>query len=224
MRTTKFIAAFCVIAFLLCLCRAFIAFGQSKAILVPTHTVDALKLMNVAYNKPIGFEEVPGTECFKSWPKLEEIITCSSRQLRSEDGQFLAFTSMYRTLNKEDSIFISKISPNGFIGTEWIHEASIKHHIELSWGEKAAENLKKYVEYYPAGKARRKFNADSAMFYSVKLEPEDYYQNKYNHFDILCLAKKRRGVVFFYCFYTDEGKKKFNKYWKAVERTIRFLD
>ena len=215
---------FRVTVFLICLCWISIVSSQSPAVLVPTHSVDELELMNVSYNKPAGFEEVPGTECFGSWPKLEAIITCAPRQLRSDDGQFLTFISMYRTLNKDDSIFISKISPNGFIGTDWMHEASIKHHIKASWGKNAAKNLNKYVDYYPTREAHRKFNADSAMFYSIKLEPEDYYQNKYNHFDILCLAKKRRGVIFLYCFYTDEGKKKFKKHWKAVEGTLRFLD
>ncbi|MCL4640562.1 MAG: hypothetical protein M5Z89_16310, partial [Olivibacter sp.] len=100
----------------------------------------------------------------------------------------------------------------------------IKYNIIYAMGKEAGKNWREYVDYYPARKARRKFNADSAFFYSIKLEPKDYYQNKYNHFDILCLAKRRRGVIFFYCFYTDEGKKKFNKYWKAVEGILRFLD
>ncbi len=48
---------FRITVFLICLVNTLTVAGQSKAILVPTHTVDILKLMNVSYNKPIGFEE-----------------------------------------------------------------------------------------------------------------------------------------------------------------------
>ncbi|MDX3915369.1 MAG: hypothetical protein QHC79_17630 [Pseudosphingobacterium sp.] len=216
---------FRITVFLICLCWTSIVAGQSPAVLVPTHTVDELKLMNVSYNKPVGFEEVPGTECFGSWPKLEAIITCAPRQLRSDDGQFLTFISMYRPFNKDDSVFLSKISvPGAFNGLDWKHEANIKYDIIHSMGKEAGKNWREYIDYYPAGEAHRKFNADSAFFYSLKLEPEDYYQDKYNHLEVLCLAKKRRGVIFFYCFYTDEGKKQLKKNWKAIEGTLRFLD
>ena len=217
---------FRVTVFLICLCWTSIVAGQSKAILVPYNGItDLFKTMNLAYDKPVGFEDIPDQECFTSKPKLERIITCTSRQLYSKNRQFIAFITMYPPFRETDSVFLSRISaPGVFKGLDWKHEANIKYNIIYAMGKEAGKNWREYIDYYPAREAHRKFNADSAFFYSLKLEPEDYYQDKYNHLEVLCLAKKRRGVVFFYCFYTDEGKKKFNKYWKAVEGTIRFLD
>ncbi len=215
---------FRVTVFLICLFKVLTVSGQSKAILVPTHSVDIIESMKLHYNRPKGFTEISESECFESKPKLALMITCAQRQLKSKNGEFIAFFSMYRPLGIEDSIFISRISPNGFPGLDRQHEGNIKYSIVQSMGKEAGENWKQYVDYYPVGEARRKFNADTAIFYSIKLEPKDYYLDKYNHFDVLCLTKKRRGMIFFYCFYTDEGKKKFNEYWKAVEGTLRFLD
>lgn len=203
-----------------------VCYAQSPPALVVINPIDIIKSMNLEYKKPPGFDEVLMNECFNSYPKLERIITCAYGQLRSTDQQFFVFTGLYRTLSVDDSVFISKISAKGMgiKSLDWMYEANIKAGIEESLGKDAAQYWRKFVNYYSADKAREIYNADSVITYSIKLDSANYYQRKYNHLDILCIAKKRRGAVYFFCFYTDEGKKLLPDYQKAIEGMFRFKD
>jgi hypothetical protein len=199
-------------------------YAQVPAFLVVQDPIDIIKSMNLEYKKPLGFDQVSSPECFKSYPNLERIITCAYNQLRSADQQFIVFTTLYRPLSEADSVFISKISDRGIRSLDWMHDGNIKGNIEASLGKDAAEHWREYVNYYSPDSARRAFNADSAISYSIKLDSQDHYLSRYNHLDVLCIAKKRRGVVYFYYFYTDEGKKQLSCYRKAMEGTFRYRD
>lgn len=198
--------------------------AQGSMALVVKDPVDIVKSMKLEYKKPSGFEELRSSECFKPYPKLERIITCAYGLLRSTDQQFIVVTTLYRPLTKDDSVFISRISPNRITSLDWLHEANIKSNIEESLGKDSAQYWRNYVKYYPSNKVRKIFNADSAITYSVNLDLRNYYQRKYRYLDVLCVAKKRRGVMYFFYLYTDEGRKRYSDYRASFEGAFRYLD
>ncbi|MES2376071.1 MAG: hypothetical protein V4553_05820 [Bacteroidota bacterium] len=183
-----------------------------------------LKVMGLTYKKPVDFDEINGTECFKFNPQLEEILTCANHQLYSKDRQFMTFfiTQQLDESNENDRSIIA------YIGKENIdkrHISRIKYEIWQSIGKEAVPKWKQYAQYYPAEDAKSKFNADSAITAAIKLKPEyPYYKGKYNHLKSFYLQKKGRGFVVFYCFYTDEAEKNLPFYWKAIEGVFRFDD
>ncbi|MDR6943810.1 hypothetical protein [Mucilaginibacter pocheonensis] len=199
-------------------------YAQDAPVLVVKDPIDIMKSMKLEYKKPSGFDELRRSECFKSYPKLERIITCAYSQLRSTNQQLIVVTTLYRPLTKDDSVFMSRISPNRIKSLDWMHEANIKGNIEESLGKDSAQYWRKFVKYYPQDKVKKTFNADSAITYSVNLDLRNYYQSKYRYLDVLCVAKKRRGVMYFFYLYTEEGKKHFPDYRASFEGAFRYLD
>jgi hypothetical protein len=196
----------------------------SKEWMVEYHR-DILKSMKLRYSKPGLFRESPGTECFKAFPKLSLIITCAGNQLHSADDEFVAFIPVYRILTKQDSIDIKKMFPDALLeGLDQVHVNQIKGNIRYAFGDSAARNWKNHVTYYSPIDARNKFNADTAISFSLPLNANDYYQGKYNHLDALFLQKQGRGFICLYCFYTDKARKDLANYWKAIEGTFRYED
>jgi hypothetical protein len=99
-----------------------------------------------------------------------------------------------------------------------------KNNMRESIGEEAAANWREYVDFYPTDKAKNIFNADTALKYSIKLQPQDYYLEKYKYLDLLVVQKKGGGCVNVQCFYTEEGKKELPLYWKEIEGIFRYED
>jgi hypothetical protein len=186
--------------------------------------MNLLEVIRLEYNKPVGFNEIRMSECFKSYPKLNALITCAYSQFESKDKHFFLFTNMYKPLSPEDSIFISKISPNKIKTLDWMHEANIKGNIRESLGEDSAINWRSFVHYGTLENARKFFNADSLLSYTIKLDPKDAYQGKFNNLEVLCIAKKRRGVIYLFELYTDEGKRNLKTYQKELEGIFRFKE
>ena len=216
-RVYLFIAFFCLLSFS--------GFGQTSLNWMEPYYMNILKSMKIDYNKPSGFEEISYLECFDSIPRVENLLSCIATQLHSDDGQFIAFIPIYRPLNEGDSINIKSMFPDAiFPGVDRRHESLAKAGIELSLGKAAAKNWRKYVDYYPQKDAVLKFNADTALSYSIKLKPEDYYKNRFKNLKVLVLQKRGRGIVNFYCFYTDKAQPNFTKYWKSIEGVFRYED
>jgi len=183
-----------------------------------------LKSMKLVYNKPLHFNEVNGYECFKKYPKLARILTCASNQLHSIDEQFILYFDA-QIFTKKDSIDMKRNFPNmPFDVIDKMHSRKTKANILESNGDEAAVNWRKYVDFYPTDKAKNIFNADTAMKYSINLQPQDYYLEKYKYLDVLVVQKKGGGYVNVYSFYTEEGKKELSLYWKEIEGIFRYED
>lgn len=191
---------------------------------LPKHSVDILKLMKIVYRKPTILNEVKGMECFDDNVQLKATLTCVGQQLHSKDGEFIAFISMYKPFSKQDSIGLQKLMPrHNFDHIDKQHTNHIRRDIRNSLGKEAALQWKQHVTYYALEDAKSKFNADSAIIFPIKLDPNyDFYKGKYSHLETLYLQKKGRGFINFYCFYTDKAKKKLPAYRKAIEKTFRY--
>jgi hypothetical protein len=186
---------------------------------------DRLKTMKLNYRKPGILQEVKGHECFKEYPMLSQIITCAGNQLLSSDDQFLAFIPIYPIMTKEDSIFYQRLRPaSKTFNPNRQHMYQMRNAIRMSLGEETSKTWRDLVNYYPSGDAKLKFNADTAVSFSIKLDDKNIYKGICTHLDALYLQKKDRGFVNFYIFYTDKGKKNLPAYMKAIEGILRYED
>jgi hypothetical protein len=206
-------------------CLSDMALAQSNGDWLSPDYRNILKAMKITYQKSTVLQEVEGRECFKEYPMLNQIITCAGNQLISNDGQFLAFIPIYRIMTKEDSIFYQRLRPESKLyNPNRQHINQIKGAIRMSMGEEAAKTWRHFVNYYPSDATKLKFNADTAVSFSIKLDDKNIYKGIYTHLDALFLQKKDRGFVNFYIFYTDKGKKNLPAYMKEIEGILRYED
>lgn len=194
--------------------------------------------MRVAYRRPATFEEIPGYDCFEEDARLASILTCAGNQLRSEDGHCTVFIPLYPPLTKEDTLYIASMkrySPDDPLRVVdmqhmWQIRAGILHALGCDYvyflQRRDDIDWRQYLEYYPEGKAKSIFNADTAFRVSLNLEPgRDYhYKGKYKYLDALVIQKQGRGYIILYSFFTEEGRKRMPSYWKEIEGIFRYED
>ena len=182
-----------------------------------------LTRMKLIYKKPDGFREVSKTECFKEYPQLEQAFGCFGNQLISENNEFIAFMPIFEPLTEEDSLRFQRLFPSkSFDFVDKQHLRQIRATIKAYQGEEVAEKMTDLLTYYPEEVTKSKFNADTVFRYSMKLKRKDYYKEKFKYVDFLCLQKKGRGYILFYCFYTAKAKRNLNDYWKKIEGVLRY--
>ena len=70
--------------------------------------------------------------------------------------------------------------------------------------------------------AREAFNADTVIAYPLKMW--DKFEDKYTHCLVMALQKRYRGIILFYCLYTDEGSKKLDYYLQLLEKVFWYRD
>ena len=122
---------------------------------------------------------------------------------------------MKRTLKGYYDVSGVYVNPND--PTQLLYDASRVRNIGDSWRDS--------ITVFSTGEARRKWNADSAFTFSLHLRPEDYYKKDFKHVKILLIQKKGRGgYAYIISFYTDKAKENFDKYWRRIEKTLRFED
>ncbi len=209
---------------LLIFCLQFQSVAQNHDWMAQFHRA-ILDTMKVTFTKPSTFLEEEGVECFKSYPKLESILTCAGNQLISKDGQVLAFLYIYKPFRKADSISMQKMFPDkSFDVIDKVHTNTIRNSIKFSEGAQAASNWKKYVTYYSDSDARTKFNADTAIKFSINLKQEDFYKNKFQFLRALFIQKRDRGFLGIYVFSTPTAEGKIEDYWAQLETIFKYRD
>ncbi len=198
-------------------CRTITLIGESN-------NETMLKGMKLKYTKPDGFKEVHKSECFDDNAKLRAMLLCLTNQLISDDDEFVAFYPLLRVYTESDSISINKMFPGSIRSLNGMHLRQLKHHIRTAYDAEAAKQWKNYVTYYSSEEAKTKFNADTAISYSIRLDTNAFYRGKYSHVGALLLQKKDLGFVCMSFFYTDKANGKLTKYWLAMERMLRYED
>lgn len=184
-----------------------------------------LDTMKVTFKQPTNFRGTDSVECFKTYPKLQLIMTCAGNQLVSADGDVLIFLYIYKPFRRADSISMQKMFPNkNFDVIDKVHANTIRNNIMFSQGETAASDWKKFVTYYPEKEAKAKFNADTAIKFSINLKQEDFYKNKFQFLKALFIQKKDRGFLGIYVFHTAEGERKIEDYWRQIETIFKYED
>lgn len=181
--------------------------------------------MKIVYQKPKKFVEIPTTECFKDYSKLESTFTCMGNQLHSKDEQFISFLVFPDIYTKEFQERLNWLSV-GNRDEDWVdkqHYRQMRSIIKGYYGE-IGSAWTDSIKHYPADEAVTKFNADSAFYFSLNLNPEDYYKGGYKYVKVLMLQKKDRGYAYICSFYTDKAKKQLSKYWCRIEKTLCYED
>ena len=180
--------------------------------------------MKLKYRKPKGFRHKPSIECFNDHPKLKSTFTCMSHQIHSDDGQmivFLTFTIFSKELQNE----INELFPQH--ATELVdkqHRWQMRGIMTKYYGEGIGESWHDSITVYSGAEARRKFNADSAFTFTLHLRPADYYKKDFKHVKVLLIQRMGRGYAYICSFYTDKAITKFDKYWRRIEKTLRYKD
>jgi hypothetical protein len=178
---------------------------------------EALRAMNLEYRHPEGFTGSDTTECFDSHPDLRERFGCWSNKLHSDDGHFIAyfgFETCAEMINRDPAFRPDSAS------LDMLYVNYIRRDLHDIIGQDELYQWEKYVEYYPDGEAKAKFNADVAIIYPLKLsEP---YGDKYSHCKGLVIQKNRRGFVKIQCFYDDVAAREFPEYLKVMEKIFRY--
>lgn len=173
--------------------------------------------MSIKYHKPKGFTEHRKPECFDIYFKLGDIITCSSYNLTSDDGECIVFLTIYQKMTEQRASNINKLFPNNISNVNNIHLNLQKHIFKTFFLENQFKAKKDYLHYYSDSDARKKFNADSAFYISFPMgDVRDRYQGKYENFYMHTVQKKDNGYISFYLLYTDKAKKRLNKYLRPL--------
>jgi len=181
--------------------------------------------MKLNYKKPDGFKEAYLTsECFELDSKLARMLTCIGNKLYTDEEDFIAFMPVYPVLSPKDIADWKEIIPNFKYEIDQLHINEVRQMIKVGLRYRAAKEWKKHVTYYSTKETKRKFNADTAFTFSLKLDSADYYKDRYQHLDILFIQKNGIGYGHFICFYDENGRKNIVKYRRAIEGVLRYED
>jgi hypothetical protein len=181
------------------------------------NSTETLRSMNLEYRHPKDFTGSYSTECFDEYPDLEKRSSCWSMKIQSNDGHFIAFLYFETNSLPQDSVW-HKTNPA--LAKDMIHIMYIKKDLAATLEKEEANQWQKHVQYYLEKEAKSKFNADTAIIYSLKLsEP---YKNKYNHCKTLIIQKKSRGFVSVQCFYDDMAAEKNSGYMNDMEGIFKY--
>ncbi len=185
-----------------------------------------LKEMKLEYKKPCGFKEDPLGDSLRFYPKLiEKLYSSGIDTIFTKDNQFITFLTAFSIITKKDEKYFNKLShgkSNDLVDKQ--HFSQMKAILKSFYGEEMEQKWKEKVTTYPKEEALKKFNADNAYRFSIKLTPEDYYKKEFKYIDLLFLQKKGRGYVYFTCLYTDKAKANLNKYWRKIEKVLYYKD
>ena len=185
---------------------------------------EILNAMNVKYTKPNGFREDQRSECFEKTWRLRAAFTCLSNRLVSDDGEIVIYAPIHKIMSERDSIEINRIFSGSIKSLNHFHIGNLKAQIKNLNSEPASKNWKDNVDYYLPQDTKSTFNADTALSYSSVLKEADSYENKYRNVYSLFLQKKNRGFLNVIVFYSDKGKRTFEKYKRDIEHMFQYQD
>lgn len=193
------------------------SFAQSEG-WISDHEMSSFN--NLSYNKPSGFGEIMGDDCFEDNSKLKEIIYCGGNQLHSIDDKvivFIMFSSLY-TLQPNDRpvVIVPPSRKANEFSSDRYYLWYIKQDIIKALGNERENQWEDQIDYYSDKKTKRKFNADLAFKYTLPLETTDYYKGEYNNLKVLFMAKDKAFLRIYY-LYKNMPKKELAKYEREIE-------
>jgi len=199
--------------------------GQNLEHWLSPGNIEILNRMQLKYTKPVGFSEKKHSECFGNNPKLYNAFRCLLNRIDADDGEMVFF--LYIHPGFEATWFNRRKKEFPSLGDfNQRHIAQIKAIIHHTQGIEHSHKWKKYVTFDTPAKAKAAFNADTVITLPVKLDlsPEEYFEGKYRHVDVMVPQKNDRAFVMLYLFHTDKAKKQMGKYRKAIESMLYFSE
>lgn len=206
-------------------CSVFGQGGDENTWLTP-RSKEIMNSMGIVVQTPQGFEFNKSfvRECFDGTLKLQNAFTCVNHKLVSDDNECVVFMPIRRVLTKEDSIRINSMFKGSIKSLNNFHNNQLMHQLKSLRGDQTTVNWKEAVTYYSDEEAKSKFNADTAIYYSIKLEDEPTYDGRYNNVYSLFIQKKDRFYINIIIFYSDKIKNVFDEKLVQIENMIRYED
>ena len=142
--------------------------------------------------------------------------------LTSDDGRIMTRFDFSQPFTRDDSI--RAVSVSSAHVWDRVNREHIWKAIEFLNAEHddVNDNWKKYVSYLSNSEAKTKFNADTAIYFSLQKNP--FSGSKYEKSDVLIIHKKDRGCLAMFFLYNTDSKEKLNDYITAMERSIKYGD
>jgi len=178
---------------------------------------DALDSMGLICRLPVGFQRTALFDCHEDNRKLDLITGCIMNAMVSEDGQCILSLPIYRPLSTKEMEHIDSLFPQFKEGRLPGHLANSKQSILSAYGKQVESRWKDYIRYYSDEEAQPKFNADTAITFTIELDSNIRYKGKYGNLDVLFVTKEGRGFINYYLYYTDEAKKDIARRRKDLE-------
>jgi len=208
--------------------------GGKKLSIVETTTEDYLNAMKLECrnSNPLYLSNLSESECFDSFQNFPRMVGCLSPIIKSNDNNFIAFFELSPDPDKEfwfsqEERQIRKelfIDPFKDINT-YSYTGTIRVGVAMSLNKDirdiSIDEIEKHVEYKSPDYAKKVFNANKVINYPISLHGE-YFQEKYNHCNVLIVYKENAGYFSLYCFYNDKGYKEKKKYSKALDKMLKF--
>lgn len=185
---------------------------------------DQETLSKIGVNIPIpdGFISDPGFECFDNNPELGKAFTCVNNKLISQDGELIVFIPIDNILEEQDSIFIAKFFGRSFDPNQ-IHTNNLKQQI-IALTENDKSNWDKALTYLDHDEAKDRFNADSVMYFQVKLGNDMIYKEKFNNVTSLVFQKKDRGFLNIIMLHSDIWGWTTHDFIEAITHKVYYQD
>lgn len=141
--------------------------------------------------------------------------------IASKDSNFLIYFKADVLYPLKDSL-VEKVNDNQLLTTKktgyWLW---VEQDLMFSLGKSYDSLEKSIVHRMPMNYAKETYHADEVFTYPMNLKHGNF-QGKYNHFQVVYIVKKDRGVVRLYCFYNDQGNWNQRTYRKGVETMFWF--
>ena len=182
-----------------------------------------LETMNLEYRHPKGYISNGNNEEINIRSKSGEWICTNYPTIYTDDKFFITYDIIPIT-TREDSALRAKMFPGTPDVIDKQHIYQLRSLLRSTIGEDASESWKNYVTYLPEEEAKRKFNADTVITYSVSFEKDYYFRDKYSNCKIYFIQRKGRGFVPIFCFFDEKAFKEQKKYLKAAESIFWYGD
>lgn len=198
------------------------AYSQTKISWLVEDFQDILTKRDISIKLPDGFKntESDTLDWLKDNPRLEKMFDMIYNKFISEDRECLISLPLFRLLaeNEADSIQVKKSFPNlPFTINGW-HVGHLAKYVFFGKDlDYKTANLNDHLTYYSKAEALSKFNADTAVVFTMVLKDVDAYKGKFNNVEVILLQKNGRGLVSIVCLFTDKAKLNWQYYKDKIE-------
>lgn len=142
----------------------------------------------------------------------------------SKDGDFVVYIHVPPIYCRSDSFYIDSglLNDKLHVPINTYHLTYIKNDFQENVGTDTATADEMKVQYLPVRYARKAFNADTVLTYSLKMWKK--HEDRYNRCRVIMLHKKSRGCIFLYCLYNNKSDMGIMNYITKLEKIFWYRE
>lgn len=186
--------------------------------LYATYVSEAL---DISWKRPRNFHVMQQGD--KDWwtpadrKKIGDLGFIYEIMLQSKDGNCVILYPRMELLlisfNAKDSVFARRT-----LVAEM--NVALKQKDIKTGGQHDISNFNEYVIVFHDKEAKKRFNADTVYIANIPLQTP--FHGNYTYCTGIYVVKKGRPCILLKCFFTEEGKRKENKYLQKLFRSIKY--